>query len=391
MNNQTHKTALEYIHNHWGHLMACTSAGENKTYIDVPNVFVSPGSGLFHCDQFYWDSYFIMLGLVEHEDYVDIARGIVDNFVFLFNTFGLVPMRNRTYDTGISQPPLLTSMIRLVYEKTNDKTWLKKTIRAAENELNNYWMNSDPQDQIVDHKVFEGLSRYADHHLIDQTAEHESGWDMTSRFNNHALQYVPVDLNSLLYKYEADLAWAYKILKNAKKSTHYKQQATRRAETINTLLFNAKKGFYFDYNYQTQKLSSFHSIAGFLPLWAGLATPEHAKKVPNHLKKFEQSGGVAATTKKNLLKPYRQWDYPNGWAPHQWFTVVGLENYGYKKDAERIRNKWIQLNLEIFTQTGAFWEKYDVVKRTIGQAGRYPTQSGFGWTNGVFVAFSKKS
>ena len=35
---------------------------------------------------------------------------------------------------------------------------------------------------------------------------------MTSRFNDHCLDYLPVDLNSLLYKYETDLAEIFTVL-----------------------------------------------------------------------------------------------------------------------------------------------------------------------------------
>lgn len=370
--------------------MTCSTAGQNKSYIEVPNVFVSPSSGQFHCDQFYWDSYFIILGLVESKDYVDVARGMVDNLTYLFSQYNLVPMRNRTYDTGISQPPLLTSMARVVYEKTKDKKWLTKTMKVAETELQSYWMNSDNNDQTTDHMVFEGLSRYADHHLINQTAEHESGWDMTTRFNNQALDHIPVDLNSLLYKYEDDLEWFYKLTNKPDQVRFYRHQKKLRKAAITKYLFNEKRGFFFDYNYQTNSQSKFFSLAGFLPMWAGLCTDEQARRVVKNLKKFEFSGGLASTTRKNLFKPFRQWDYPNGWAPLQWFVISGLSRYGFDSDAERIAFKWLNLNLDVFKQTGAFWEKYDVVRQTIGQAGRYPTQSGFGWTNGVFLALLKR-
>jgi len=47
--------------------------------------------------------------------------------------------------------------------------------------------------------------------------------------------------------------------------------------------------------------------------------------------------------------------------------------------------KWLRLNKKIFNRTGKFWEKYDVVKCGVGRPGRYATQSGFGWTNAVFL------
>ncbi|MCH8020390.1 hypothetical protein IH785_11060 [candidate division KSB1 bacterium] len=75
-------------------------------------------------------------------------------------------------------------------------------------ELKNYWMGTKKEI----HLMFQGLSRYCDHYITHYTAEHESGWDMTSRFNERCLDYLPIDLNSCLYKYEIDLAETYNIL-----------------------------------------------------------------------------------------------------------------------------------------------------------------------------------
>jgi alpha,alpha-trehalase len=62
--------------------------------------------------------------------------------------------------------------------------------------------------------VYEGLSRYYDVNYLNDLAEAESGWDYTPRFNHKALNYLPVDLNSLLYKYERDFAYVERILEN---------------------------------------------------------------------------------------------------------------------------------------------------------------------------------
>ena len=67
--------------------------------------------------------------------------------------------------------------------------------------------------------------------------------------------------------------------------------------------------------------------------------------------------------------------------------IKGLLNYGYKDDAHRIAKKWLDMNAKVFAETGNFWEKHDVVNCEPGvyNADRYKTQSGFAWTNAVFV------
>lgn len=376
---------LKYIENYWKSLTFYLPK-DKDIHIGLPNPFVAPSSnkGIFENDQFYWDSYFIILGLIEQKR-VKLAKGMVGNFAFLFKKYGIIPSRNRYYNLGISQPPFLTSMILEIFYKTNDKKWLKKMVCIAEQELKNYWMSSKKM-----HFIYKGLSRYCDHWRTHLTSEHESGWDMTSRFNEHCLDYLPVDLNSCLYKYERDLAAIFQILKKPAKSKQYLNKANRRKQIINKLMWNRKKGFFFDYNYKWKKQSSFYSSAGFYPLWANLATKEQAEKLKKNLKKFECKYGLANTQKTGLLKEFKQWDHPNGWPNQQWIVIKGLLNYGFKEDAERLAKKWLNLNKKNFLKTKKFWEKYDVVKGDIGKDDRYPIQAGFGWTNAVFVKLVKE-
>lgn len=373
---------LRHIERYWEKIIFELSK-DNGIHIGLPNRFVSPDGDFFANDQFYWDSYFTILGLVD-SGRVPLARGMVDNFAFLFGKFGIVPSRNRFYNLGISQPPFLTSMALEVFQKTQDKLWLRSIATVAEGELSKYWMDEH-------HLSLGGLSRYCDHFITHTTAEHESGWDMTSRFNDHCLDYLPVDLNSCLYKYESDLAGIHRLLGDLAKGDRFEQQAEKRKADIVRHLWNDKKGFFYDYNHDLKRQSSFVSVAGFYPLWAKLATQEQAEQVRGNVKKLEYDGGLANTQKTRLLKPLRQHDFPNGWAPQQYIAIQGLLNYGFREDAERLAQKWLTLNQDLFLKTGELWEKYNVVQRDLGKSERYRMLSGFGWTNGVFVRLARMS
>ena len=74
-----------------------------------------------------------------------------------------------------------------------------------------------------------------------------------------------------------------------------------------------------------------------------------------------------------------------GWAPLQWIAYQGLKNYHFDQLANEIRSRWLNLNDQIFKQTGKMTEKYNVVEQTEGGGGNYPLQDGFGWTNGVYL------
>jgi len=380
-----YRDCIKYIEKYWKEI-TCHYPKDRFTHLGLPNKFISPNHKIYKNDQFYWDSYFIILGLVKCNR-TEIAKGMINNFLYMQKRFNIIPMRNRFYNIGCSQAPFLTSMAREVFNETGEKAWFRTVMKAAEKELTSYWMNKSLTEI---HIVYEGLSRYCDHYITHLAAEHESGWDMTSRFNNHCLDYLPIDLNSTLYKYETDLAEFYRLTKNRKKENQYILQSEKRRKKINDLMWNFKKGFYFDYNYKNKKQSAFYSIAGFYPLWARMATHTQARKVVENLKHFEYDGGLANTQHAGLSEEYRQHDFPNGWPHQQWIVIKGLMNYGFKNEAFRLTKKFLDINKKMLAKTGCLWEKYDVVRNDVGKSERYPTQAGFAWTNAIFMRLLMK-
>nr|GMD98664.1 probable trehalase [Ipomoea batatas] len=87
----------------------------------------------------------------------------------------------------------------------------------------------------------------------------------------------------------------------------------------------------------------------------------------------------------------QQWDFPNGWAPLQHIIVEGLTRSGSAEArslAQDIARRWIRTNYVVYKKTGAMYEKYDVEKcGQYGGGGEYVSQTGFGWSNGVVLAF----
>jgi alpha,alpha-trehalase len=59
--------------------------------------------------------------------------------------------------------------------------------------------------------------------------------------------------------------------------------------------------------------------------------------------------------------------------------------------AESIARRWMTLNKDVFARTGKLMEKYNVLNTKLDAGGgEYPSQDGFGWTNGVLLALMKK-
>ncbi|HEX9153541.1 MAG TPA: trehalase family glycosidase, partial [Candidatus Saccharimonadales bacterium] len=222
------------------------------------------------------------------------------------------------------------------------------------------------------------------------------GWDMTPRFSRKALNYLPVDLNALLYKYETDFAKAARIFDNEHEAKEWDKKAEDRKKKMNKLMWDQGRGLFYDFNYVREKRGNVSSLAAFYPMWAGMVDGRQAQEMVKALKRFEQKGGLATTDSVQLGKYVpgampTQWAYPNGWAPLHFLVVKGLQRYGYHEDARRIAMKWLQNNLDWFNEHGVFLEKYNVVNPDKPPVkGVYPSQTGFGWTNAVFESFCRE-
>ncbi|MFO7891669.1 MAG: trehalase family glycosidase [bacterium] len=284
--------------------------------------YVVPG-GRFN-EMYGWDSYFIILGLLE-DGKKERARSLVDNFVYEIIHYKKILNANRTYYLTRSQPPFLTSMAKAVYkhmEKNQaSRQWLKKVIKAAVYEYENVWMNPH-------HLTETGLSRYAGtgkgpapevepgHYdyiyrkyaqkrgmplesfkekynkgiievpELDQFFKHdramrESGHDTSYRWNvngeDRCADFATVDLNSLLYKYEIDIVEL--IEKEFQGSIQWNDTDREEAETwrdrsekrkilIRHYLWNQESGIFFDYDTRLDRQHRYESATCLYPLWA---------------------------------------------------------------------------------------------------------------------------
>jgi alpha,alpha-trehalase len=70
----------------------------------------------------------------------------------------------------------------------------------------------------------------------------------------------------------------------------------------------------------------------------------------------------------------------------------GLKNYNKDTLADEVKKRWLLMNEKVFYRSGKMLEKYNVVDTASASGGgEYPTQDGFGWTNGVYLALKYDS
>ena len=397
----------------------------------LPHPYVVPG-GRFN-EMYGWDSYFIQVGLLRAGE-IELARNMADNFVYEIENYGKILNANRTYYLTRSQPPFLTQMLLGVYRQTHDKQWLQRTVPAieiyhkywttgphlvAETGLSRYYdSGTGPAPEVVaDERDEHGRTHYdrvkdyynthkvADYELSDyynrddnrltelfykaDRSMRESGFDPSNRFgqfNADVLNYNPVCLNSLLYLMEVQAAEIQLILGHRSASAIWAKRARERRDRMNRLLWDAKDGLYYDYNFKTNSVRRYPFVTTFYPLWASLASAAQAARVVRNLSLFERPGGLQTSTTQSGS----QWDAPFGWAPMQIIAVEGLRRYRYDSAANRISVKFLSLILKEFKEHNVIVEKYDVERRDSQvrsglKFGYTSNEIGFGWTNAVFL------
>ena len=407
------KPVVIHIDELWTALRRNPSApSPNSSLLRLPYSYIVPG-GRFR-EVYYWDSYFTMLGLKVSGQNTTIEN-IIKNFAFLIDQYGHIPNGNRNYYISRSQPPFFALMVDLLAEIKGKEVYAAY-LPELEKEYA-YWMDrSAPTRHLVQMPDGSLLNRYYDQLNIPRQESYkedviiskekgmnnpelnrdirsaaESGWDFSSRWLSDGIQLktmqttkiVPVDLNCLIYHLELTLEKCYSLKHNKSKERLYKTLAQHRAQSIQKYFWSQQQGWYTDYNSKTKQQSPALSLAGMYPLFFKLADRQQAKLAAVTLEqKFLKPGGLTTT----LQNTHQQWDAPNGWAPLQWISIMGLENYGGHELARNIAARWVTLNTRVYKNTGKLMEKYNVVDLQLkAGGGEYASQDGFGWTNGVLL------
>ncbi|MBF2708866.1 trehalase family glycosidase [Flavobacterium soyangense] len=438
----------EYVSsiNDEGGILALALKKEGGNTVGFP--FVVPGARFN--EMYGWDSYFENVGLLIDGE-IDLAQSMVGNFAYQITHYGKILNANRSYYLTRTQPPFYSSMIREVFEKMpiKDFKWLREKLqicikeyetvwmenekRLTENGLNRYFaqgiglppetesghyddiLKSFANEANLSIPEYEKLyyqrkieNKTLDAYFVHDRSVRESGHDTSYRLEGICADLNVVELNAMLYKYETDFAELIALHFDDKfvyNTTTYNQKywtekAANRKKLMNQYLWNEQESCFFDYNFKTQKQNIFLSATSFFPLWANCATQDQADKmIENCLPKLVYLGGIAGCSEEALStiskdQMQRQWDFPNGWPPHQMVIWQGLINYGYDEKAQELIYRWLwMISKNASDYNGTVPEKYDVVSAShkvfaeYGNQGtdfEYISREGFGWMNASF-------
>jgi alpha,alpha-trehalase len=408
---------VAHIDGLWDTLTRSTTAAAGySSMLPLPEPYVVPG-GRFR-EMYYWDSFFTMLGLDESGRH-DLVADMVHDFAYLIDSYGHVPNGTRTYYLSRSQPPFFFAMVGLLSKDDSASAfaqylpqlrreyafWMqgagdlrrgtahRRVVAMPDGSiLNRYWDDRDTardESYREDIELARASGRPAQQLFRDIRAAAESGWDFGSRWFADArtratidtTEIVPIDLNSLLFGLENAIRLGCQRLADHACAHEFTRRAAARRAAIDRYLWDGSVGAYLDYRWTRRAPITRLSAALLYPLFIRLASRSQAIAVAKTAsRELLKSGGIVTTP----LDTAQQWDSPNGWAPIQWIAISGLRQYGQTSLARTIACRWMINVNNLYRQSGKLVEKYNVISSgRSGRGGEYPTQDGFGWTNGV--------
>ncbi|OVA06318.1 Glycoside hydrolase [Macleaya cordata] len=422
---------------------------ELHTILPLKFPMIIPGSRFR--EVYYWDSYWELgtgegstytaivgptwRGLLASKMY-ETAKAIVYNLISLVDEYGYVLNGARAYYSNRSQPPLLSAMVFEIYNRTGDLSLVKTALPALLKE-HNFWNSGIHKVTIQDSEgCSHNLSRYyamwniprpesstidkesaskllnvseKQHFYRELASTAESGWDFSTRWMRNqsdltslaTTSIIPVDLNAYILKMELDIAFLARAIGDGSTAEHFLEASQARRKAISSIFWNGKKGQWLDYwltntceevhKWEAQGQNQNIFASNFIPIWIELFYSDDST-VEKLMGSLQSSGLLcAAGIATSLSRSGEQWDFPNGWAPIQHMIVEGLARSDLKEArsmAEDIAVRWIKTNYATYKKTGTMHEKYDVEAcGKFGRGGEYVPQTGFGWSNGVVLAF----
>lgn len=318
----------------------------------VPNPHIVPG-GRFR-EFYYWDSYWIMLGLLTTEMHSTV-KGMLGNFLSLVEGHGFIPNGGRLYFSGRSQPPLLIPMVKEYFDVTNDLEFIQSSMLTMEKEFDYWWINKTiqvrghsvaiyadlftngprPESYAEDVAMASELETPAQKEFLyaELKAACESGMDFTSRwfvpadgsnngtlFDIRARAIVPVELNAVLYWNAQILSEFAELLNDTVKAAAYRVKADQFYAAVQDLFWNEEIGAWLDWDLVNERQRDFFVPTNLSPLWTGCFNHTNKAHLANRVLAYIEREGLdryPGGVPNTLERSGEQWDFPNVWPPMQ--------------------------------------------------------------------------
>lgn len=364
--------------------------------------FVDPGS-VYNGNLWDWDSFWAVYALFslcaddpsQRELIIKHAKGNIYNFFDHQLADGYIPMMIE--ETELPEPylimkhkegailnmmkPFLCLQIGLISGYCQDYTWAAE----YEDNLERYFACYD-RYYYNDHC---GLYVWADDVMIGMDND-------PATFGRPRFSTANMYLNSFMVKELQVMAKIMQALGKEERAEYYQAKAEQLIASIQAECWDPRDKFFYsvDVDIKTRAYDWFHvglgvfwktlpikvrTWTGFIPLWSGIATPEQAEHVVNHIRDeatFSSPYGIRTLAKDEKMYDLSATNNPSNWLGPIWIIanyVVfrGLMNYGYINDAKRVYEQTVALLGQDLEATDTLHEYY------VPETGKPVMNSGF--------------
>ncbi len=244
-----------------------------------------------------------------------------------------------------------------VYRITQDKSFLREMYESSKRFYRFYVTQRD--------KDGDGLCEWGGEAVLESVRDAlVAVWDQVG----YPTSFESLDLNCMLVMEAKSLENMAAALGLSQEAAQWRSDHQARATRINATFWDEANGFYYNVDKQTHTFTHKQpddlkrdEIIGFLPLWAGVATPERARRLVAKLTDpaaFWRPYGVPSLSAKDpYYNPKGYWNGPV-WVEWNYLIVRGLLDYGYRAEARELTGRVAKGMIDVLRQNHNLWEFY---------------------------------
>jgi len=359
--------------------------------------FISPGSDAYSTQLWVWDSWLSNIALrqilletgndKDKKEAMKYEQGCILNFLSSCTWDGYMPIVISTegkwerpsdiYNQNMHKPVLAQHAAFLTKLNNGDAEWLREKFYDFQRFINNYrnYFKNKPT----------GLFYWQTDYAI-------GGDNDPCTFFRPPKSSGAIYLNCLMYKEFLAMAYLAKQLNQESLATEYLQDAETLKAAIQKNCWDERDGFYYSVDLNLLPITNkpmeggdfiLHCNAprdwdcliqrievwsGFMPLWAGIADKDQAKRVVEEhykiKKTFNADYGIRTLSKMEKMYSVKATGNPSCWLGPVWgvsnyMVWHGLVKYGYIEEARELAQKTILLFGKDFEKNGALHEYYE--------------------------------
>lgn len=363
--------------------------------------YITPGSKSYANVLWDWDSWLSNIALrqilqdqgtaADKHEAVAYEQGCVLNYLAYTGADGYMPMviDNNSdptkikpadiYSTNMHKPVIAQHAAFLTRLNDGNAEWLRAKFTFMQAFIQNYQTHHRNKET--------GLFFWQDDLAIGVDND-------PSTFFRPKGSSASIFLNCLMFKELKAMSYLSERLKLKEASSQYEKDAEVLKAAIQKNCWDEKDGFYYSVDLNLRPITNETAIifghpwilhkgmprtyagliqrlgvwSGFMTMWAGIATPEQAKRMvaENYMdtRTFNANYGVRTLSKLEKMYSLKASSNPSNWWGPIWgisnyLTYRGLLKYGYNKEAKELACKTILLFGNDFKKEGALHEYYN--------------------------------